>query len=171
MYYPKSEILKVDYTNGNQFIVKSTKKLYVGYYYATNDGKFFSGQEYDGTTVEIIKPFNKPPSKNESTNYEFHYATPLESDYQKGFFIRYVIKRVNSGLETIKEVSSDQYKSALMNPLYSARSFIWKLTGPLYTTKQGVPGIVNTNQQTLNELEKSIPEVKKYFTNLAQYAK
>jgi hypothetical protein len=55
--------------------------------------------------------------------------------------------------------------------LYAAKSFVWKLKGPLYTTKEGVPGIVNTNQKTLDQLEKSIPEVRKYFTNLAQYAK
>jgi hypothetical protein len=171
MYYPKSEILKVDYTSGSEFLIKSSKKFYVGYYYATNDGKYFSGQEYNSTTVELVKPFNKVPSRNESSNYEFHYAMPTDSDYEKGFFIRYVIKRVNSGLETIKEISSEEYKSALLNPLYSAKSFNWKLTGPLYTTPEDVPGIVNTNQKTLDELEKSIPEVKKYFTNLAQYAK
>jgi hypothetical protein len=96
---------------------------------------------------------------------------PTNSDYTKGFFTRYVIKRVNSGLETIKEVSLQEYTSALLNPLYAAKSFVWKLKGPLYTTKEGVPGIVNTNQKTLDQLEKSIPEVRKYFTNLAQYAK
>lgn len=171
MYYPKSEILKVEYTTGNEFLVKATRNFYIGYYYATNDGKYFSGQEYNSTTVELVKPFNKSPIKNESRNYDFYYAMPTSSDYEKGFFTRYVIKRVNSGLETIKEVSSDEYKLASNNPLYTAKSFSWKLKGPLYTTKDGVPGIVNTNQKTLDDLEKFIPEVKKYFTNLAQYAK
>jgi hypothetical protein len=171
MYYPKSEILKVEYTTGNEFLVKRTNKLYTGYYYATNDGKYFSGQEYNSTTVELVRPFNKTIGRNESRNYDFHYAMPTDSDYTKGFFTRYVIKRVNSGLETIKEVSLQEYTNALLNPLYAAKSFVWKLKGPLYTTKEGVPGIVNTNQKTLDQLEKSIPEVRKYFTNLAQYAK
>lgn len=171
MYYPKSEILKVEYTNGNEFLVKATRKFYTGYYYATNDGRFFSGQEYNINTVELERPFNKGIGGNDSRNYDFHYALPTESDYKVGFFTRQVIKRVNSGLETIKEVSSDEYKKALLNPLYTAKTFTWKLTGPLYTTKEGTPGIVNVNQKTLDELEKSIPEVKKYFTNLAQYAK
>lgn len=171
MYYPKSEILKVEYTSGNEFLVKSTKKSYTGYYYATNDGKYFSGQEYNSTTVELVKPFSVLPKKNQSSNYEFHYAMPTDSDYKRGFFVRYVIKRVNSGLETIKEISAEEYKKASTNPLYLAKPFNWKLTGPLYTSPEGVPGIVNTNQKTLDDLERSIPEVKKYFTNLAQYAK
>ena len=171
MYYPKSEISKVDYTSGNEFLVKSTENFYTGYYYATNDGKYFSGQEYNSTTVELVKPIKVSSKSTNSSNYEFHYAMPTDSDYNRGFFIRYVIKRVNSGLETIKEISAEEYNNALSNPLYLAKSFAWKLTGPLNTTPEGIPGIVNTNQKTLDELEKSIPEVKKYFTNLAQYAK
>lgn len=171
MYYPKSAILKVEYTTGNEFIVKKTNKLYTGYYYATNDGKFFSGQEYNSTTTELVRPYNNLITKNESRNYNFHYAMPDDSDYEKGFFTRYVIKRVNSGLETIREVSVEEYNRASSNPLYLAKSFTWKLKGPLYTTKEGVPGIATVNQKTLDDLEKFIPEVKKYFTNLAQYAK
>lgn len=171
MYYPKSEISKVDYSSGNEFLVKSTKKFYTGYYYVTNDGRYFSGQEYNSTTVELVKPVKISTKSTNSSNYEFHYAMPTNSDYSRGFFIRYVIKRVNSGLETIKEISAEEYNRALSNPLYIAKSFAWKLTGPLYTTPEGTPGIVNTNQKTIDELEKSIPEVKKYFTNLAQYAK
>lgn len=171
MYYPKSAILKVEYTSGNEFLVKTTKNFYVGYYYVTNDGKYFSGKEYNSNTVELEIPFNINPIKNESRNYQFHYAMPSDSDYEKGFFTRYVIKRVNSGFETIKEVSEAEYNSASSDPLYAAKPFVWKLKGPLYTTKDGIPGIVNVNQKTLDDLEVFIPEVKKYFTNLAQYAK
>ena len=170
MYYPKSEILYVEYTSGNDLVNKQTRLFYIGYYYATNDGKFFSGKEYNSTTVELERA-SKDLNINNNRFYEFFYAKPSESDYDKGFFERYVLKRVNGDLQTIMEISKEEFNRAIKDPLYIAKLFTWKLTGPLYTTSEGVPGIVNTNQKTLEELEKSIPEVKKYFTNLAQYAK
>ena len=171
MYYPKSEILKVAYTGGNEFLVKRTKAYYTGDYYVTNDRRFFSGKEYTATTVELEPAAKRAPLRNEKKAYEFSYAMPSDQDYQKGFFTRYAIKRVNSGFETILEVSKDEYNRAQKDPLYTAASFAWKLTGPLYTTPEGIPGIVTTNQKTLDDVEKTIPGIKKYFTNLAQYAK
>lgn len=170
MYYPKSEILYVEYTSGNDLVNKETRAFYIGYYYATNDGKFFSGKQYDSTTVELER-FSVPVNFNTKEGYKFFYASPTESDYNKGFFERYVLKRVNGNLQTILEISKEEYTKISFDPLYIAKSFTWKLTGPLYTTPDGIPGIVNTNQKTLDDLERSIPEVKKYFTNLAQYAK
>ena len=171
MYYPSSEIELVSYTSGLDFEVKTTGKPYTGYYYATNDGKFFSGKKYDSTTVEIV-PLVRNLSFGETIQaFNFHYSEPTDADYEKGFFTRYVIKRVNGDLESILEVSESEFNRATKDPLYNTRSFIWKLTGPLYTTPEGIPGITNENQKTLDEVEKTIKEVKKYFTNLAQYAK
>lgn len=171
MYYPKSEIELVAYTSGLDFEIKTTRKPYVGYYYATNDGKFFSGKSYDSTTVEIVPLIRNLFFSDTIQAYNFHYSEPTDSDYEKGFFTRYVIKRVNGGLDNILEVSETEFNRASKDPLYNTRSFTWKLTGPLYTTAEGIPGIVNENDKTLTEVEKTIKEVKKYFTNLAQYAK
>ena len=171
MYYPKSEILKVDYTSGTEFLVKSTLVFYTGDYYATNDGKYFSGKEYSPSTQQLVPISDNLGGINEIKSYDFHYAMPSEDDYSKGSFTRYVIKRVNSGFETILEVDQTEYERAVKDPLYSTAKFFWKLTGPLYTTPEGIPGIVNTNQKTLESLEKVIPGITNYFTNLAQYAK
>lgn len=171
MYYPKSEILKVDYTSGSEFLIKSTLVFYKGDYYATNDGKFFSGKEYSPSTQQLVPVSDNIQKVNEKESYGFHYAMPSEDDYSNGSFTRYTIKRVNSGFETILEVDQTEYERAMKDPLYSAVKFSWKITGPLYTTPEGIPGIVNTNQKTLENLEKTIPGISNYFTNLAQYAK
>ena len=171
MYYPKSEILLVSTTSGREFLVKKTKKPYTGDYYITNDGKLFSGKEYTVNTQELIPIVQKIIVKNEKESYGFHYAMPSEDDYSKGSFTRYTIKRVNSGFETILEVDQTEYERASKDPLYTAVKFSWKITGSLYTTPEGIPGIVNTNQKTLENLEKTIPGISNYFTNLAQYAK
>lgn len=171
MYYPKSEILSVEYTSGDQLVVKTSKKSYVGYYYLTNDGRYFSGKEYGADTVELVKPYNIAVVQRKSQAYNFFYSEPTQKDYDRGSYTRFVIKRVNSGLETILEVSQQEFDRASKDPLYNTKSFTWKLTGPLYTTPEGIPGIVDVNQKTLDEVEKTIKDVKKYFTNLAQYAK
>lgn len=174
MYYPKSEILEVNYTNGDRLFVKESKTPYTGYYYFTNDGRYFSGKEYTSSTKELILILDSKALVNTSKAYEFHYSSPTEKDYEKGFFVRYVIKRVNSGFETILEVDQKEYNRAKKDPLYVAESFSWKLTGPLYdieiSKEYTVPGIVNTNQKTVEALESKIAGVKNYFTNLAQYA-
>jgi dTDP-4-dehydrorhamnose reductase len=171
MYYPKSEISLVSTTSGREFLVKKTKKPYTGDYYITNDGKLFSGKEYTVNTQELIPIVQKIIVKNEKESYGFHYAMPSEDDYSKGSFTRYTIKRVNSGFETILEVDQTEYERAAKDPLYTAVKFSWKITGTRYTTPEGIPGIVNTNQKTLENLEKTIPGISNYFTNLAQYAK
>ena len=43
MYYPKSQILPNLYTNGEEYIYSSNSKEYIGSYFATADGKFFTG--------------------------------------------------------------------------------------------------------------------------------
>jgi len=175
MYYPKSEILEVSYTNGGILFVKSTKASYTGYYYFTNDGKYFSGKEYSASTQELVPEYDFKSLPQDSKSYEFHYPTPDDKDYEKGVFTRYVIKRVNSGFETILEVDKNDYNKAKLNPLYVVESFSWKITGPLYDVEISkdftIPGVVNTNQKTVEAMEPKIPGVKNYFTNFAQYLK
>jgi hypothetical protein len=174
MYYPKSEIVKVAYTTGGEFLVKGSSFPYTGDYYITNDGKIFSGKEYTSTTKELVRSGGAPPISNRLKAYEFHYAQPTQDDYNKGFFTRYVIKRVNSGFETIIEVSKEEYDRSSRDPLYIGSSFTWKITGPLYDDLSNpnapVYGIYNTNDRTVKELDKKIKGAKDYFTNLTQYA-
>jgi hypothetical protein len=171
MYYPKSEILLVSSTRGTELYVKSTNKPYTGDYYLTNDNRYFSGKEFSISTQELIPISNKKSSQNKSKGYSFHYSMPTVMDYDRGFITRYVIKRVNSGLETILEVDNTEHDRAKKDPLYSTAAFSWKISGDMNTNKLGVLGIVETNQKTIQGLEKTIPGITSYFTNLAQYAK
>jgi len=174
MYYPLSEILAVKYTSGSEYIIKSTKVPYTGYYYATNDNRFFSGKQYSTSTVELV-PATSPFVSNQSVPPAFFYPMPTQQDYNKGSFTRYVTKRVNSGLETITEVNEVDYNKATRDPLYVTAKFDWKITGALYDdlSDPNLPiyGIIDTNKRTLDIVEKTIVGVKNYFKNLSQYAK
>ena len=173
MYYPKSEITPNLYTNGTEFVNNVTGGYYKGYYYATSDGKYYTGNDYSSSAQELIKP-KVDLTKNTSTPSSYT-AQPTADDYINGFFVRYVIKRVNSGIETIKEIKEQDYNMIQRNPLYSFTSFKWKITGAMFddmsNMNRPVYGIINTNKRTLLGEEKKIPGISKFFVNLAQYSK
>jgi hypothetical protein len=42
-YYPKSQVKTNLYTNGNEYMLSTTKEEYKGYYYKTSTGKLYTG--------------------------------------------------------------------------------------------------------------------------------
>ena len=56
MYYPKSQIQTGFYSN-NDLLVVSTNTLYIGPYFQTSDGQYYSGKEpNDGVNELLIRP-------------------------------------------------------------------------------------------------------------------
>jgi hypothetical protein len=124
MYYPKSQILPNLYTNGNEFIYKSTGLPYIGYYYKTSKGEYFTGRNqddrpneplllffYDGVDLNNL-PSNTPATllndesiivndyiniKQSPTPYipVYNPTFPTQQDYQNREFQRYFCKKTN----------------------------------------------------------------------------
>lgn len=44
MYYPKSQIKTNLYTNGDEYILSTTKEIYKGFYYELSNGKLYTGK-------------------------------------------------------------------------------------------------------------------------------
>jgi len=173
MYYPPSEITPNLRSTGADLVYKDTLKPYKGYYYATSDGKYYTGATFNLEAKELIK--NNSNINVEITTPDSYIPIPTQDDYNKGYITRYAMKRVNSGYETIKEINQEDYNKSLSNPLYTQVSFKWKITGPIndvfYNMNLPVDGIISTNQKTLKNLESKIPGISQYFKNLVQYAK
>ena len=73
MYYPKSKIKTNLYTNGKELVYLSTLENYVGFYYKTYDGKYFSGKSNDDvTSKELISVISV-------TNADQEYQIAIES--------------------------------------------------------------------------------------------
>ena len=70
MYYPKSQIQTDLYTTGGEYVFLSTKEQYIGFYWKTSSGKFFSGKTpQDPSTQELIISIPSfPPSYNQQSN-------------------------------------------------------------------------------------------------------
>jgi hypothetical protein len=55
-YYPKSQLKLNLYTNGGEYILSTTKELYIGYYYQTSANTSYTGKTpEDGTNILLIK--------------------------------------------------------------------------------------------------------------------
>ena len=174
MYYPLSEITENLYTSGTEYVDLITGQSYVGYYFSTTDGKYFTGKTVSSTSKELIKAVQRSNSFLVSTPSSY-YPIPEEKDYEAGYMTRYVIKRVNSGAETIREVSKEQYEKTIPNPLYAQAEFKWLITGNYYDDLSNlmypIYGIIHTNRRTIFDLESKIPEISQVFKNYTEFAK
>jgi hypothetical protein len=165
MYFPKNKILESQYTAGNQFIVKSTGKEYVGYYYVLSNGKTFTGKNNQyKPSFELIKFKGlskddiKDPAILEYTKLKqgtkiekiltyniipTFYPKPTEEEYATGIITRYFAKPVNANAKTIKEIKKDVYESIFHqkgeydDALNIVTKVPWQITGPLHDVYQG----------------------------------
>ncbi len=91
MYFPKNKIKTGLYTNGNEYVIKSSGANYVGPYWKTSSGKYFTGTSPNNTPVQeltlLTSPTPPPPGIPVETIF------PTESDYELGEFTRYFTKR------------------------------------------------------------------------------
>lgn len=196
-YYPKSKIKTGKTTRGGQFLLEG--KSYVGKYYETFDGKFYTGEnpvfgknqllikiptfqssEYmntapmsqqfrqqlskvNGLDNSVSETVNIPGAvfKGSPTSY---FPQPLQTDYDKGYIVRYFTKKVNTPGYVI-EISPAEY-SAIKSGTTSydvsywlIQEIFWKLTGPLnskrisqYDTRAG---IIDTNKRLVETANKT----------------
>jgi hypothetical protein len=195
-YYPSFRIKPNLNATGKEFLLNG--KPYVGKYYETYDGKFYSGPN------PILGP-NEPLSPNldypntpglklsglpESAKRTFANTTkskvsatdptqptsyqpnPLESDYAKGYFYRYFVKKVNE-MGYIKEISETEYISIDNGTAtydvsyYQIERIMWKLTGPLNTVRLSQydirAGIIDTNKRLVETVDKRFLGLKTYI--------
>ena len=118
MYYPPNKIKTGLYTSGKEFVLSTNSIEYVGFYFSTFDGKFFTGKQVGDTNNVELKSYSdfvKSSSDYKFVGNEFYYnkvnnniqnlskklipqpynPVPTQEDYEKGFFNRYFIKRTN----------------------------------------------------------------------------
>ena len=80
MYYPKNQIQTGFYSNSD-FILESTKTPYIGPYFRTSDGEFFTGKEpNDGPNNPLI-PASLDPLSTSITNQQGNLRDPRFDGY------------------------------------------------------------------------------------------
>ena len=191
-YYPLNKITPNLFTSGNEFRNKQTGQDYKGYYFSTYDGKIFTEKTPISTSTELVRygggkatapTISSADYVNSistdipaSSSINSHYTPiPTPEDYVKGYFTRYVIRRVNGDASTVIELSQEGYKEIQDNPLYKSIRFDWKISGVLEDTplpnKMSLPGVATWNRSTISLAGKYLLGIEQYLTNPIQFYK
>lgn len=201
-YYPSFRIKPNLNATGKEFTLNG--RPYVGKYYETYDKRFFSGanpiigpneqlspnisypnapglnlpllpNSAKKSLASVTKAQTTPLDPTEPTGY---YPKPLESDYNRGFFNRYFVKKIN---ETgyVKEISVEEYNRINDGSVtydvsfYQTEKVMWKLTGPLNTVRLSQydirAGIIDTNKRLVEATDVRFLGLKAYIGE--EYAK
>ena len=152
MYYPKSQIVTNLYTSGQEYVIQSTSENYIGNYWKTSDGKFFTGKTPEDKNIQELVvatlTVNATPNQNSILNspnwtpndfpaleypkYKYEellsptpsIVSPTQDDYNLGEFTRYFCKKTNE-LRYI-EINKDTYDKLVgQEPTY-----LWQLYTP-----------------------------------------
>jgi len=187
-YYPSFATKKNLKTTGKEFLLNG--KPYSGFFYETFDGECYTGVDpIHGKNERLtpIKSYNNSPFliktamtdglrktfaqnsfsiTNNTGNTEPvpYYPQPLQSDYNKGFIIRYFIKKINSK-GYVTEISPEEYVSVINGTsnydvsFYQVVDILWKITGPLETKRISQydirAGIIDTNKRLIEQANKT----------------
>jgi hypothetical protein len=156
MYFPKSQITPNLYTNGGEFILTSTNRDYIGYYYKVTNGEIYTGKTpEDGDNILLKIAFVAPPIETETslqpiqTYQSIYYKQPINkekylpysniplpspTDIEAGKFIRYFAKKTNElkyleiNQTTYTELSTKSKSIAW--EIYDSAQIEWLITGP-----------------------------------------
>jgi hypothetical protein len=203
-YYPTSKVL-TNQKAGNREYINTKGEIYTGKYYITYDGKAFSGPSPDVGPSEPLQKINEYPSSpilgslniTEQQKKEIaiktnvsptrvlgkpvsFYPQPIESDYKRGYLIRYFTKKINDTF--VIEISEDEYNNIVNGTtdydirIYQTQKILWKITGPLNSQRQSqyniIPGIIDTNKRLTETANKTFLGIVDYIGgDYTKYAK
>ena len=204
-YYPSFRILTNLNTKGNEFTLNGANyigKYYETYNKKTfsgsspkvgpslplqrvNDFASTPGLKYANLPNQLknklavqtnIKSVTRTPGKPNS-----YFPKPTEQDYTKGYIIRCFTKKENEQgyITEIAKSEHDEIKSGTVDydvSIYQTIEILWKITGPLRSTRQSqyniIPGIIDTNQRLVEEANKTFVGIIDFIdSNYIKFAK
>jgi hypothetical protein len=197
-YYPKNRITINKYTRGDEYQLNG--KPYIGAYYKTFNGKIYTGinpvigssqelQAIQNNNINInldnkkgiiilnnkSDQYIKNPNIKNLQSYQIppqYYPQPTDSDYAKGYIMRYFAKKRND-IGYVIEISKDTYLSLQSKNseydyiTYQAIDLFWQITGPLKDTRENrqykISGIIDTNKRLVQTKDKSFRGLIEYI--------
>ena len=175
MYYPLSQIKPNLYTNGGEFIISSTGANYIGYYFKTSDGKYFTGKNQNDLPNQPLSlntpslpslPLSTPFIENiivDNTDYStinnidldkitiiptYAPTFPTQQDYQIGEFRRFFCKKTNE-IQYV-EMQQEMYaKLVSRDP-----QVLWSLYFPF-----NIPWVITGDKEKVARTNRNIVEL------------
>jgi hypothetical protein len=130
-----NNLIKTNYTVGNEFVKPNTNESYQGYYYEIN-GSFFEGNRFNPNAPKIIKKENENKLLNDPKTATYARLTGYTSQNQTEIKItslpqtnfnfasfpytgpRFFAQKINTNPVIIKEIDEKTYTSLQTSPLY-----------------------------------------------------
>jgi hypothetical protein len=184
-YNPKSKY-EIREASAGEFIFKSNRQPYIGFYIEISSGKFYAGSDPKNLASEIIRPKPIPNNfgktrdvakynvLNKSTYGQLKKVKnvvpvkniPTEDDYKSNKYTRYFIKKVNERFGYI-EVDKKTYdaineeKEDFNYPVYDVGQIIWFLVG----------NVKKINSAQIFLLREKFPDLGVLFPKLDEFKK
>jgi hypothetical protein len=179
-YYPKNRIINNLFTDGTEFVIKTTKSPYQGYYYKLYNGDVYTGKTpNDGTSQLLIPSSDIISDKSEDSLYNTinpdypveiidyirvlpqnpqdkklpvpYYPDPNIQDYKLGEITRYFAKKINEPL--FIEINKTDYNNLKQhNPQY-----FWEM----YLV-EALPWDITGNKDQVTTTNKKLVELIEY---------
>ena len=184
MYYPEFLTETNLYTNGGEYSLAATGEAYIGFYWKTFDGKYYTNKNPQQTPYQLLVLTQTIQSQNNGDSFiqpspgypkndlnqnivpnpTPYSPKPSPGDYENGFFFRYFSKPVNS--DSYIEINQITYglmiekRSNINYQLNTSLSVRWILTGGPQDS------VYNQNKLIVEYME-----VKSPFKYLGQFLK
>jgi hypothetical protein len=199
MYISESQIVETGYTQGNSLVRVYDNQLYKGFYHKDNQGRYWTEKTHTSKSMllrdvtpkdssitlnsvaknnSITLPFSKQFNIDLTTSLlKDDFILPTESDYNNGYFVRYIAELKNSIQSYIIEINYDSYKNFLtdknLSTQYNNVTLLWQLTGPIldvYNNNIRIKsGVKDTNLRSIQEASKTIKNISLYLTDPLQF--
>lgn len=136
-YIPKNKIITDLYTNIKELVYKDTKEFYVGHYWKSYNGKFFTGKTPNATPLrELIK--YQPPKDNKNSLIDLNQIAYNIDDKEinNNLILQYSeLKDINLNSLTQQIVPKHLYPKPLEDDYKLGvfdRYFLYKINEPLF---------------------------------------
>tara|TARA_B110000483_G_C18156203_1_gene527515 strand:+ start:999 stop:1838 length:840 start_codon:yes stop_codon:yes gene_type:complete len=191
MYYPKSQLTTNLSTNGKEYQLVDTGESYVGSYFKTSDGKYYTGKTpQDGNNQQLVRLFedtpNSPslPSDSDPTfpqtevpiGYSLSTSSspisittpkgnivfPTEGEYETGEYQRYFLKHnVNNNYLEVNQLTYNNFFN--QNPIVPFQLYTAIKIDWILVGKPIEVYDINRNIALLYEKEKNIRGFSNFF--------
>jgi hypothetical protein len=157
-----ANIIKYNYTSGNEYAYVSNYKYYQGYYYELNN-KFFAGKEFNTNSLELIKTTSNnnintlltqastyvyglisKKSSQQLSSPKFNSLSKSDLDTDQELIETYYAKKININPIIIKQIDKKTFEELKKDLFYQITS-------------------LKPDRSNLEEAEKQMPGLKAFL--------
>lgn len=126
--------------------------------------------------INQYKKLRKPDLLAGPVKVKAFLPSPTDSDYNRGYIIRYFVRKSNDSSSPIYEVSSDTYNFISNNSFYIGERLKWRISGTpnaIYDKNEKIvdKGVIESNRISIKLASEKIKNLKLYLPNLLQFYK